>query len=75
MDSGSFQEVLQTLGLPPWAALRDIERPGWANQVPPALHLGSARVVAEFDGGTFEQSARPSLRFSGWLDMTGLGSL
>ena len=33
MDAASLAQVLQTLGLPPWAALRDIERPGWANQV------------------------------------------
>jgi len=38
MDTKSLQEVLQTMGLPPWAALRDIERPGWANQVRAASH-------------------------------------
>jgi hypothetical protein len=38
MDTKSLQEVLQTMGLPPWAALRDIERPGWANQVGAASH-------------------------------------
>jgi hypothetical protein len=33
MDSASFKEMMSTLGLPPWAAERDTERPGWANQV------------------------------------------
>ncbi|KAK3271178.1 hypothetical protein CYMTET_20453 [Cymbomonas tetramitiformis] len=33
MDAKTLQQMLQSVGLPPWAGIRDIERPGWANQV------------------------------------------